>query len=87
MKETDPGKQKGLGDSQKIKNFSQTVWDDRCLEIMKRGLVAKFTQNKKMKEFLLETGTTVLVEGNPGDTYWGAGIAIHNPRIWEKTVG
>ena len=39
---------------------------------MKVGLQAKFDQNLKLKQFLLDTGTTILVDANPKDKYWGA---------------
>ena len=84
MKELDPGKQKTLGRNTNIKNFNQTTWNNSCLDIMKRGLEAKFTQNEKIRNFLLQTGTTMLVEGNPKDSYWGAGMSLSNPNIWEK---
>jgi predicted NAD-dependent protein-ADP-ribosyltransferase YbiA (DUF1768 family) len=38
---------------------------------MKKGLWHNFHQNKSLKEFLLNTGNTTLVEASPADTYWG----------------
>ena len=84
MRESDHGKIKGLGNNDRIKNFNITTWDNRCLDIMKTGLMAKFQQNPTLKMFLLETGDTYLVEASPRDTFWGCGISLRNKRLWEK---
>ena len=64
MKEKDPGKQKGLGKDKNIANFNETVWRQRCQEVMKVGLQAKFDQNPELKQFLLGTGINILIEAN-----------------------
>jgi hypothetical protein len=47
-------------------------WEERKVEIMYRILRAKFTQHKKLKEMLFDTGDAELIEGNTwGDTFWG----------------
>ena len=38
--------------------------------------MAKFSQN----------GNNMLVEGNPKDYCWGAGLSIHNPKIWNRNA-
>jgi len=48
---------------------------------------AKFSQNEKLKTFLLNTGTRVLVEASPYDKIWGIGLSadqenIENPLTW-----
>ena len=50
-------------------------------------MLSKFEQNEEHKEFLLNTGQKLLVEGSPYDTVWGVGIAhyskwINNPQRW-----
>ena len=84
MREQDPGKQKSLGKGERIQNFNQRVWDERCLEIMENGLKAKFTQNIRLKEYLLSTGSIMLLECNPKDSFWGVGLSLRNPKIWQK---
>jgi ribA/ribD-fused uncharacterized protein len=44
------------------------------------GNVQKFQQNPAMKEFLLSTGNTILVEAAPRDQIWGIGLGEHNER-------
>ena len=83
MREQDPGRQKALGKGIRIKNFDQRVWDERCIKIMSTGLKAKFTQNARLKEYLLSTGTNMLLECNPKDYFWGVGLSLQNRKIWE----
>ncbi|MGG5325603.1 hypothetical protein IGJ83_003185 [Enterococcus pernyi] len=47
-------------------------WENIKLQVMKDICKAKFTQNQSLKEKLLQTGHTPLVEKNSwGDTFWG----------------
>lgn len=47
-------------------------WDEYKDEIMYEICLAKFTQNEDLKEQLIKTYPSLLVEGNTwGDTYWG----------------
>lgn len=47
----------------------ETVKDD----VMREALRAKFTQNKELKNTLLETGDAILVEHTKNDSYWADG--------------
>ena len=82
LREKDPVEQKKLGS--KIKDFKESAWRNKCLEIMERGLSAKLEQNPSIKEFLINTGTNMLVEANPRDSYWGIGSSTHDWRTWIK---
>ncbi len=57
-----------------IKNFNQDIWDKNKYNIMKKALMAKFTQNKELHTLLLKTKTYKLVEASPYDKVWGIGI-------------
>lgn len=57
-----------------VQNFNQTVWDANKFELMKRGLLEKFSQNTALKNALLDTNAAVLVEASPYDTIWGIGL-------------
>lgn len=48
-------------------------WDSVRLEVMKRCLVAKFTQNAALKKLLLDTGDADIIEDSPRDSFWGIG--------------
>jgi len=47
-------------------------WEDIKDNVMYEVCLAKFTQNPQLKSKLLETGDSILIEGNTwNDTYWG----------------
>jgi ribA/ribD-fused uncharacterized protein len=48
-------------------------WDSKKDAVMKKALVAKFSQHPKLKELLLQTENAVLIEASPRDDYWGEG--------------
>lgn len=79
MEADHPGKYKDLG--RKIRNFEQEKWDAHKFEIVVQGNVAKFSQNKELREFLLNTGNKVLVEASPYDRIWGVNLSMDKPEI------
>lgn len=42
-------------------------------EVMREAVYAKFTQHPKLREFLLSTGDSLLIEASNTDSYWAAG--------------
>lgn len=61
-----------------IEEFNGTVklrpdWEEIKIEVMKRGLYAKFTQNPDLKKSLLGTGDREIIEDSPYDSFWGCG--------------
>lgn len=80
------GKIKELG--RQIKKFNQDVWDEYKYQIVVKGNFFKFSQNEKLKTFLLNTNQKILVEASPLDTIWGVGLSaddekVRNPHLWE----
>ena len=85
MKNSDPAEIKKLG--RKVKNFDEKLWDKYKFSIVYSGNLAKFSQNEKLKEFLLSTGDKVLVEASPYDGIWGIRMSAddenaENPTRW-----
>lgn len=74
--------QKELG--RKVKLFDVNVWDQNKLSIITQGNYLKFSQNKKLKDQLLKTGTKILVEGSPYDKIYGVGLKWDNPLILDE---
>lgn len=68
----DPKKQKDMG--RKVKNFVPHIWHDMSHPLVYAGNIAKFSQNTNLKDLLLNTGDTVLVEASPYDNIWGIGF-------------
>ncbi len=63
----------------------QKNWEDKSKEIMYEGCLYKFTQNDRMKSFLLDTKETELVEANPGDVFWSVGLGIKDPNLFDAS--
>ncbi len=83
---THPNKAKQLG--RKVANFDDNVWKKHRFDIVVAGNMAKFEQDKRLKQYLLNTGKRVLVEASPYDKIWGVGLArdnemIANPLRWK----
>lgn len=78
-----PSEQKKLG--RMVKNFDHTEWDEVSEMVMESILTAKFTQNPKLKETLLATGSKELVEASPYDTKWGIGLSKNSPHLHNKS--
>ncbi|WP_419869331.1 NADAR family protein [Chryseobacterium sp. CT-SW4] len=80
-----PKQAKSLG--RKVKNFDPVVWDQQKYDLVKRGNLLKFSQNEKLKEFLLATGNKIIVEASPYDKIWRIGMLesdnrAENPLQW-----
>jgi len=48
-------------------------WDLIKEDMMRRALIAKFQQNKKLRDLLISTADAELIEDSPRDSYWGCG--------------
>lgn len=74
-----PGEAKKLG--REIKDFDDDLWQTNRFEIVVKANYLKFKQNTDLKDFLLKTGSRVLVEASPVDPIWGIGMAADNPMV------
>jgi ribA/ribD-fused uncharacterized protein len=72
-----PREHKALG--RKVKPFDDAKWRANREQIVLAGNRAKFTQNAELRELLLATKGTTLVEASPFDRIWGIGLAATNP--------
>lgn len=48
-------------------------WEDVKVEVMKKALHGKFSQNRRIKELLLNTGGKEIVHQSKSDYFWGSG--------------
>ena len=64
---------KALG--KKVRNFIKEQWDARRIEIMARGVRAKFVQHPELQKQLLETGEKPIGEADARDSFWGIGTS------------
>lgn len=88
LKERHPKEQKKLGRT--VKGFDKVWWEDNCLQLAFRGCHAKFTQNKKLYNMLMNTNPSILVEASKFDNIWGIGLSEDDakkvsPEEWPGT--
>ncbi|SHH96874.1 hypothetical protein SAMN04488109_6324 [Chryseolinea serpens] len=86
LKATKPGEVKELG--RKIRGFDEVKWNNEKFEIVKTGNIHKFSQNKRLAEYLFSTADRIIVEASPTDSIWGIGLAqdskmIEDPHTWK----
>ncbi len=84
MKTDDPSECKKIGRTH-FPEFNSELWDKTCKTIVKRGVRAKFLQNKELLELLLGTGNKLLAECSPFDKKWGIGIDINDPDRFDAS--
>lgn len=82
MESDSPKEYKALG--RKIKNFNEEIWNNNKRDIVFKANIAKFTQNKELKNKLLSTGNKILVEASPYDAIWGIKMTKDDSRILNK---
>lgn len=78
-----PDEQKGFG--RRVKGFDKDKWEAVCKEIVFDANMAKFTQNPKMLEELMDTEDLEIVEASPYDKIWGIGLHETDPKVLDKS--
>ena len=74
-----PNQMKLIG--KKVRNFNEDIWNKEKVNIVKIGNIAKFSQNPKLKKFLIGTNSKILVKTNEYDSIWGIGLSKDNENI------
>jgi ribA/ribD-fused uncharacterized protein len=74
----DPKTAKELGRA--VQNYDEDAWTANRYRIVVDGSIAKFGQNKPLREYLLSTAGRVLVEASPSDRIWGIGLEASDDR-------
>jgi ribA/ribD-fused uncharacterized protein len=84
MLEKQPALQKAIGKT--VKGFDKVTWETYCRKYVYDANYAKFTQNPKMYDELMRSGTKEIVEASPEDKIWGIGLHSTNPLAWDKAT-
>lgn len=84
LAEDDPGSCKYLGGQVHI--VDQKVWEENCVKIMQDGCMHKFSQNASLRDFLISTQDTVIIEANPKDDWWSVGLSLTNENLFNPTA-
>ena len=82
----DPAQMKALG--RQVRGFDAKVWDEIKFSVVLNASYLKFSQNAHLRDFLLQTGSKILVEASPVDKIWGIGLAAsdENARSGEGKI-
>ena len=67
-----------------VKNFSKDTWEKNALSIVTEGCYAKFSQNLRLKNILLNTKDKLLIEVAKNDSIWGIGYNVTDFRVVSK---
>lgn len=83
MNEKSPRLIKDYG--RQVKSFDEVIWEKHRFTIVLTASIAKFKQNKDLKEILLSTGLATLVEASPYDDIWGIKLSEEDPRALDRS--
>ena len=68
-----------------VQNYDEAYWESRRYKIVLFGVRLKFTQNPELKDILMATGNSRMIETNPYDKVWAAGLSEYDcKRIPEE---
>lgn len=65
-----------------VRNFDEGRWSEHREEIVYQGNLLKFSNNKHIRDILLQTGQATLAEASPSDLIWGIGWAASDPAAF-----
>ena len=74
-----PAEVKKLG--RLVANFDSATWQAAREAIVFDGNLAKFSQNPPLRQFLLSSSDSIIVEASPVDPIWGVGLAADDAGI------
>lgn len=67
-----------------VSGYDENYWNGVRQIIVYQGLMAKFLQNAKLKDLLLSTGDSILVECAVKDRVWGIGLSMKDVDRLDK---
>ena len=79
---TDVAVIKALG--RQVKGYNDSYWNGVRQIVVYQGLMAKFSQNEKLKNLLLSTGDSILAECAVKDRIWGIGVSMKDADRLDK---
>ncbi len=77
----DPETQQAIG--RNAKGYVGAVWAGQRQLVAVRGLLVKFNQNEDLKQKLLDTGDSYLVECAHSDTIWACGVRLNEDERFD----
>ncbi|GAB3951188.1 NADAR family protein [Kribbella albertanoniae] len=73
-----------------VRNFDEATWREHRMGLVVDGSIHKFNAHPELRDYLVGTGSRVLVEASPVDRVWGIGLAAKDeaastPARWRGT--
>lgn len=84
MSAASPADQKRYG--RQVVGFDNESWRREAKRIVKEANVAKFSQNPDLRQELMLTVGTTLVEASPEDHIWGIGLHRDDPKALSRNT-
>ncbi len=78
----DAGSIKDLG--RRVSGYNDNYWNGVRQLVVYEGLLAKFSQNDKLKVQLMATESAVLAECAVKDRIWGIGLSMNDPDRFDR---
>lgn len=67
-----------------VSGYDESLWNGIRQIVVYEGLLAKFSQNAKLKEQLKGTGKAILAECAVKDRIWGIGLSMRDPNRLDR---
>lgn len=85
LRTTKPWEAKALG--RQVSGYDDSVWSKVREDIMFKGNLMKYKQNKSYQDLLLkpEWRNKRFVEANPYDKIWAIGLSPEDPLAWDES--
>lgn len=80
LKEWNAAQKKIKDSGREVKNYNEKIWSEKRINYVARGSYEKFSQNKDIKDILMATGNSIMVEASPYDKIWGIGMGKDDLR-------
>ena len=69
----------------RLKHYDDDTWKSNTIDILRKSLTAKFTQNDSCKEAILATKDTTLGEASASDSHFGIGMSLNNHNATDQS--
>ena len=68
-----------------VAGYNDNIWSTHRYNIVKHGVLNKFTQNRELAQMLLNTEDAILAECAVRDKIWGIGLSMTDPRRLDQS--
>ena len=84
MASDDPKTQKRIG--RRVKGFDVAQWEAVARDVVREANLAKFSQNPRLYQYIMDSGDRTIVEASPEDRVWGIGRGAWEPNNEDEST-